>query len=111
MVSGQISREIGYVRILESVIIGESPVRSWDVTKEAMNLSHFMITEYHKDPEKYFPKNIEKKFDKELDSDLTLLANGLQWIDQLKEALYLDNKQGWVQEEGKWTYYKKMGKE
>ncbi len=25
--------EIGYVRILESVIIGESPVRSWDVTK------------------------------------------------------------------------------
>lgn len=101
--------EIGYVRILESVIIGESPVRSWDVTKEAMNLSHFMITEYHKDPEKYFPKNIEKKFDKELDSDLTLLANGLQWIDQLKEALYLDNKQGWVQEEGKWTYYKKDG--
>ncbi|WP_392387789.1 pre-toxin TG domain-containing protein [Bacillus pacificus] len=101
--------EIGYVRILESVIIGESPVRSWDVTKEAMNLSHFMITEYHKDPEKYFPKNIEKKFDKQLDSDLTLLANGLQWIDQLKEALYLDNKQGWVQEEGKWTYYKKDG--
>lgn len=101
--------EIGYVRILESVIIGESPVRSWDVTKEAMNLSHFMITEYHKDPEKYFPKNIEKKFDKQLDSDLTLLANELQWIDQLKEALYLDNKQGWVQEEGKWTYYKKDG--
>ncbi|WP_407707515.1 SH3 domain-containing protein, partial [Bacillus mycoides] len=42
-------------------------------------------------------------------SDLTLLANGLQWIDQLKEALYLDNKQGWVHEEGKWTYYKKDG--
>ncbi|MGE7431510.1 S-layer homology domain-containing protein [Bacillus thuringiensis] len=101
--------EIGYVRILESVIIGESPVSSWDVTKEATNLSHFMITEYHKDPEKYFPPNIQKKFDKQLDSDLTLLANGLQWIDQLKEALYLDNKQGWVQEEGKWTYYKKDG--
>ena len=60
MVSGQISREIGYVRILESVIIGESPVRSWDVTKEAMNLSHFMITEYHKDPEKYFPKILKR---------------------------------------------------
>lgn len=101
--------EIGYVRILESVIIGESPVSSWDVTKEATNLSHFMITEYHKDPEKYFPPNIQKKFDKQLDSDLTLLANGLKWIDQLKEALYLDNKQGWVQEEGKWTYYKKDG--
>lgn len=101
--------EIGYVRVLESVVIGESPVRSWDVTKEAMNLSHFMITEYHKDPEKYFPPNIQKKFDKQLDSDLNVLANGLQWIDQLKEALYLDNKQGWVQEEGKWTYYKKDG--
>ncbi|HDR7767953.1 MULTISPECIES: S-layer homology domain-containing protein [Bacillus] len=101
--------EIGYVRVLESVVIGESPVRSWDVAKEATNLSHFMITEYHKDPEKYFPPNIHKKFDKQLDSDLTLLANGLQWIDQLKEALYLDNKQGWVQEEGKWTYYKKDG--
>ncbi|MGW6193182.1 S-layer homology domain-containing protein [Bacillus cereus] len=101
--------EVGYVRIFESVVIGESPVRSWDVTKEATNLSHFMITEYHKDPEKYFPQNIQKKFDKQLDSDLTLLANGLQWIDQLKEALYLDNKQGWVQEEGKWTYYKKDG--
>ncbi|PFD51872.1 S-layer homology domain-containing protein [Bacillus cereus] len=101
--------EIGYVRVLESVVIGESPVRSWDVAKEATNLSHFMITEYHKDPEKYFPPNIQKKFDKQLDSDLTLLANGLQWIDQLKEALYLDNKQGWVQEEGKWTYYKKDG--
>ncbi|KAB7656900.1 S-layer protein [Bacillus sp. B2-WWTP-C-10-Post-4] len=101
--------EVGYVRIFESVVIGESPVRSWDVTKEATNLSHFMITEYHKDPEKYFPPNIQKKFDKQLDSDLALLANGLQWIDQLKEALYLDNKQGWVQEEGKWTYYKKDG--
>ncbi|PFZ93905.1 S-layer homology domain-containing protein [Bacillus wiedmannii] len=101
--------EIGYVRVLESVIIGESPVRSWDVAKEATNLSHFMITEYHKDPEKYFPPNIQKKFDKQLDSDLTLLANGLKWIDQLKEALYLDNKQGWVQEKGKWTYYKKDG--
>lgn len=101
--------EVGYVRVFESVVIGESPVRSWDVTKEATNLSHFMITEYHKDPEKYFPPNIQKKFDKQLDSDLTLLANGLQWIDQLKEALYLDNKQGWVQEEGKWTYYKKDG--
>ncbi|MBJ8077476.1 S-layer protein [Bacillus cereus group sp. N12] len=101
--------EIGYVRVFESVVIGESPVRSWDVTKEATNLSHFMITEYHKDPEKYFPPNIQKKFDKQLDSDLTLLANGLTWIDQLKEALYLDNKQGWVQEEGKWTYYKKDG--
>ncbi|WP_307838378.1 MULTISPECIES: S-layer homology domain-containing protein [unclassified Bacillus (in: firmicutes)] len=101
--------EVGYVRIFESVVIGESPVRSWDVAKEATNLSHFMITEYHKDPEKYFPPNIHKKFDKQLDSDLTLLANGLQWIDQLKEALYLDNKQGWVQEEGKWTYYKKDG--
>lgn len=101
--------EIGYVRVLESVIIGESPVRSWDVAKEATNLSHFMITEYHKDPEKYFPPNIQKKFDKQLDSDLNVLANGLQWIDQLKEALYLDNKQGWVQEEGKWTYYKKDG--
>nr|WP_033707372.1 hypothetical protein [Bacillus mycoides] len=99
--------EIGYVRVLESVIIGESPVRSWDVAKEATNLSHFMITEYHKDPEKYFPPNIQKKFDKQLDSDLNVLANGLQWIDQLKEALYLDNKQGWVQEEGKWMYYKK----
>ncbi|PFB62831.1 pre-toxin TG domain-containing protein [Bacillus cereus] len=101
--------EVGYVRIFESVVIGESPVRSWDVTKEATNLSHFMITEYHKDPEKYFPANIQKKFDKQLDSDLALLANGLKWIDQLKEALYLDNKQGWVQEEGKWTYYKKDG--
>ncbi|HDR7392215.1 pre-toxin TG domain-containing protein [Bacillus toyonensis] len=101
--------EIGYVRVFESVVIGESPVRSWDVTKEATNLSHFMITEYHKDPEKYFPPNIQKKFDKQLDSDLTLLANGLNWIDQLKEALYLDNKQGWVQEDGKWTYYKKDG--
>ncbi|HDR7692494.1 pre-toxin TG domain-containing protein [Bacillus sp. CH_48] len=101
--------EVGYVRIFESVVIGESPVRSWDVTKEATNLSHFMITEYHKDPEKYFPPNIQKKFDKQLDSDLALLANGLKWIDQLKEALYLDNKQGWVQEEGKWTYYKKDG--
>ncbi|EEM95405.1 pre-toxin TG domain-containing protein [Bacillus thuringiensis] len=101
--------EVGYVRIFESVVIGESPVRSWDVTKEATNLSHFMIAEYHKDPEKYFPPNIQKKFDKQLDSDLALLANGLKWIDQLKEALYLDNKQGWVQEEGKWTYYKKDG--
>ncbi|MGE7874829.1 S-layer protein, partial [Bacillus paramycoides] len=101
--------EVGYVRIFESVVIGESPVRSWDVTKEATNLSHFMITEYHKDPEKYFPPNVHKKFDKRLDSDLALLANGLKWIDQLKEALYLDNKQGWVQEEGKWTYYKKDG--
>lgn len=101
--------EVGYVRIFESVVIGESPVRSWDVTKEATNLSHFIITEYHKDPEKYFPPNIQKKFDKQLDSDLALLANGLKWIDQLKEALYLDNKQGWVQEEGKWTYYKKDG--
>ncbi|PFT67262.1 S-layer protein [Bacillus cereus] len=101
--------EVGYVRIFESVVIGESPVRSWDVTKEATNLSHFMITEYHKDSEKYFPPNIQKKFDKQLDSDLALLANGLKWIDQLKEALYLDNKQGWVQEEGKWTYYKKDG--
>lgn len=101
--------EIGYVRVLESVVIGESPVRSWDVAKEATNLSHFMITEYHKDPEKYFPPNIQKKFDKQLDSDLNVLANGLQWIDQLKEVLYLDNKQGWVQEEGKWTYYKKDG--
>ncbi|WJE67227.1 S-layer homology domain-containing protein (plasmid) [Bacillus mycoides] len=101
--------EVGYVRVLESVVIGESPVRSWDVAKEATNLSHFMITEYHKDPEKYFPPNIQKKFDKQLDSDLNVLANGLQWIDQLKEALYLDNKQGWVQEEGKWTYYKKDG--
>ncbi|MED1093567.1 S-layer protein [Bacillus paramycoides] len=101
--------EVGYVRIFESVVIGESPVRSWDVTKEATNLSHFIITEYHKDPEKYFPPNIQKKFDKQLDSDSTLLANGLKWIDQLKEALYLDNKKGWVQEEGKWTYYKKDG--
>ncbi|MEI5926013.1 pre-toxin TG domain-containing protein [Bacillus sp. TD10] len=101
--------EVGYVRIFESVVIGESPVRSWDVTKEATNLSHFIITEYHKDPEKYFPPNIQKKFDKQLDGDLALLANGLKWIDQLKEALYLDNKQGWVQEEGKWTYYKKDG--
>ncbi|PIE92716.1 S-layer protein [Bacillus fungorum] len=101
--------EVGYVRILESVVIGESPVRSWDVTKEATNLSQFMITEYHKDPEKYFPSNIQKKFDKQLDSDTEVLANGLQWIDQLKEALYLDNQKGWVQEEGKWTYYKKDG--
>ncbi|HDR3499193.1 TPA: S-layer protein [Bacillus toyonensis] len=102
--------EIGYVRVLESVVIGESPVRSWDVTKEATNLSHFMITEYHKDPEKYFPPNIQKKFDKQLDSDAALLANGLKWIDQLKEALYLDNQKGWVQEAGKWTYYKIDGK-
>lgn len=101
--------EVGYVRILESVVIGESPVRSWDVTKEATNLSHFMITEYHKDPEKYFPQNIQKKFDKQLDSDTELLANGLKWIDELKEALYLDNQKGWVQEDGKWTYYKKDG--
>ncbi|MCR6850222.1 S-layer homology domain-containing protein [Bacillus sp. IBL03825] len=101
--------EVGYVRILESVVIGESPVRSWDVTKEATNLSQFMITEYHKDPEKYFPSNIQKKFDKQLDSDTEVLANGLQWIDQLKEAFYLDNQKGWVQEEGKWTYYKKDG--
>ncbi|MCU5110695.1 S-layer homology domain-containing protein [Bacillus wiedmannii] len=101
--------EVGYVRILESAVIGESPVRSWDVTKEATNLSQFMITEYHKDPEKYFPSNIQKKFDKQLDSDTEVLANGLQWIDQLKEALYLDNQKGWVQEEGKWTYYKKDG--
>lgn len=73
--------EVGYVRIFESVVIGESPVRSWDVTKEATNLSHFIITEYHKDPEKYFPPNIQKKFDKQLDSNLALLANGLKWID------------------------------
>ncbi|MFK4321987.1 glucan-binding YG repeat protein [Bacillus sp. RC145] len=101
--------EIGYVRVFESVVIGESPVRSWDVTKEATNLSHFIITEYHKDPEKYFPPNIQKKFDKQLDSDLNALANGLKWIEELKTAIYLDNKQGWVQEAGKWTYYKKDG--
>ncbi|PEE02623.1 S-layer protein, partial [Bacillus pseudomycoides] len=100
---------IGYVRVLESVVIGESPVRSWDVAKEAGTLSHFMMTEYHKDPEKYFPLNVLKKFEKHWDSDANVLANGLKFIGEIKSELYLDNKKGWVQEEGKWTYYRKDG--
>ncbi|PFT69336.1 hypothetical protein COK73_16830 [Bacillus cereus] len=43
---------------LKSVVIGESPFRSWDVVKEADNHSSFLITEYKKNPEKYFPPNI-----------------------------------------------------
>lgn len=101
--------EIGYVRIFESVVIGESPVRSWDVVKEAANLSHFTMTEYHKDPEKYFPPNIIKKFEKQLDSDANALANGYDFIDKIKADILLDHKQGWIQEDGKWTYYRKDG--
>ncbi|MBU5220064.1 S-layer homology domain-containing protein [Bacillus albus] len=101
--------EIGYVRIFESVVIGESPVRSWDVVKEAANLSHFTMTEYHKDPEKYFPPNIIKKFEKQLDSDVNALANGYDFIDKIKADILLDHKQGWIQEDGKWTYYRKDG--
>ncbi|WP_410985605.1 S-layer protein [Bacillus cereus] len=101
--------ETGYVRIFESVVTGEDPVSSWDVTKEAVNLSHFTLTEYHKDPEKYFPLNVLKKFEKQLDSDVNALANGYNFVDEIKSTIMLDNKQGWVKEEGKWTYYRKDG--
>ncbi|PFK32901.1 S-layer protein [Bacillus cereus] len=101
--------ETGYVRIFESVVIGENPVSSWDVAKESANLSHFTMTEYHKDPEKYFPLNVLKKFEKQLDSDVNALANGYNFIDEIKSTIMLDNKQGWVKEEGKWTYYRKDG--
>ncbi|MEH7052604.1 S-layer protein [Bacillus pseudomycoides] len=101
--------ETGYVRIFESVVLGENPVSSWDVAKEAANLSHFTMIEYHKDPEKYFPPNVLKKFEKQLDSDVNALANGYNLIDQIKATILLDNKQGWVKEDGKWTYYQKNG--
>ena len=40
--------EIGYVRIFESVVIGENPTRSWDVVKEGTSLTRFILTEYKK---------------------------------------------------------------
>ncbi|MBE7106373.1 S-layer protein [Bacillus cereus] len=102
--------EIGYVRIFESVVIGESPTRSWDVVKEGMNLSLFMTTEYKKDPEKYFPPNVIKNIDKRIDEDIKVLYENLDFLDKIKSTILLDNTQGWVQKDGnKWSYFRKDG--
>ncbi|MGG0763179.1 ribonuclease domain-containing protein [Bacillus paramycoides] len=101
--------EIGYVRIFESVVIGENPTRSWDVVKEGTSLTRFILTEYKKDPEKYFPPNVIKNQEKEL-HELTENVNTVYYdFQQLKSMLLFDNAKGWVQEEGKWTYYLKNG--
>ncbi|PGE36989.1 S-layer protein [Bacillus toyonensis] len=101
--------EIGYVRIFESVVIGENPTRSWDVVKEGTSLTRFILTEYKKDPEKYFPPNVIKNQEKEL-HELTENVNNVYYdFQQLKSMLLFDNAKGWVQEEGKWTYYLKNG--
>lgn len=102
--------EIGYVRIFESVVIGENPTRSWDVVKEGMNLSLFMTTEYKKDPEKYFPPNVIKNIDKRIDEDIKVLYENLDFLDKIKSTILLDNTQGWVQKDGnKWSYFRKDG--
>ncbi|WP_257155174.1 N-acetylmuramoyl-L-alanine amidase family protein [Bacillus paramycoides] len=101
--------EIGYVRIFESVVMGENPTRSWDVVKEGTSLTRFILTEYKKDPEKYFPPNVIKNQEKEL-HELTENVNNVYYdFQQLKSMLLFDNAKGWVQEEGKWTYYLKNG--
>ncbi|WP_367899936.1 S-layer protein, partial [Bacillus pseudomycoides] len=101
--------EIGYVRIFESVVIEETPVTSSEVVQEAAFLSHFMITGYKKDPEKYFPTNIIKGFEKQLDDDIHVIYDSVQLVEKIKSRLLLDNKQGWIQEDGKWIYYRKDG--
>ncbi|ENQ3112604.1 S-layer protein [Bacillus cereus] len=101
--------DIGYVRIFESVVLGENPTRSWDVIKEGTSLTRFILTEYKKDPEKYFPPNVIKNQEKEL-HELTENVNTVYYdFQQLKSMLLFDNAKGWVQEEGKWTYYLKNG--
>lgn len=101
--------DIGYVRIFDSVVLGENPTRSWDVIKEGTSLTRFMLTEYKKDPEKYFPPNVIKNQEKEL-HELTENVNTVYYdFQQLKSMLLFDNAKGWVQEEGKWTYYLKNG--
>ncbi|WP_439876663.1 pre-toxin TG domain-containing protein (plasmid) [Bacillus mycoides] len=101
--------DIGYVRIFESVVLGENPTRSWDVVKEGTSLTRFILTEYKKDPEKYFPPNVIKNQEKEL-HELTENVNTVYYdFQQLKSMLLFDNAKGWVQEEGKWTYYLKDG--
>ncbi|PED05108.1 S-layer protein [Bacillus pseudomycoides] len=101
--------EIGYVRIFESVVIEETPVTSSEVVQEAAFLSHFMITGYKKDPEKYFPTNIIKGFEKQLDDDRHVIYDSVQLVEKIKSRLLLDNKQGWIQKDGKWIYYRKDG--
>ncbi len=101
--------EIGYVRIFESVVIGENPTRSWDVVKEGTSLTRFILTEYKKDPEKYFPPNVIKNQEKEIHELIENVNNVYYDFQQLKSMLLFDNAKGWVQEEGKWTYYLKNG--
>ncbi|WP_141559949.1 pre-toxin TG domain-containing protein [Bacillus thuringiensis] len=101
--------EIGYVRIFESVVIGENPTRSWDVVKEGTSFTRFILTEYKKDPEKYFPPNVIKNQEKEIHELIENVNNVYYDFQQLKSMLLFDNAKGWVQEEGKWTYYLKNG--
>lgn len=101
--------EVGYVRIFESVVIDQQPATTSEVMKSIAILSDYMITEYKKDPEKYFPPNVIKGFEKQLDSDIQVMNGPLKFIQQIKSRLLLDHQRGWVQENGKWIYYQKDG--
>ncbi|WP_200875245.1 S-layer protein [Bacillus gaemokensis] len=101
--------EIGYVRILESVVIDQTPATSFELVQGTAMISHFLLTGYKKDPEKFFPANIDKAHLKRFDSDVKVFYDLVHDFQNIKSSILLDNKTGWVQENGKWHYYQKNG--
>ncbi|WJE55595.1 S-layer protein (plasmid) [Bacillus cereus] len=101
--------EIGYVRILESVVIDQKPTSSFELLQGSAITSHFLLTGYKKDPEKFFPANIDKAHLKRFDSDVKAFYDLVHDFQNIKSSILLDNKTSWVQENGKWYYYQKNG--
>ncbi|MGG0516193.1 S-layer protein [Bacillus pseudomycoides] len=101
--------EIGYVRILESVVIDQTPTTSFELVQGTAMISHFLLTGYKKDPEKFFPANIDKAHLKRFDSDVKAFYDLAHDFQNIKSSILLDNKTSWVQENGKWYYYQKNG--
>ncbi|WP_243526996.1 S-layer protein [Bacillus pseudomycoides] len=101
--------EIGYVRILESVVIDQTPATSFELVQGTAMISHFLLTGYKKDPEKFFPANIDKAHLKRFDSDVKAFYDLAHDFQNIKSSILLDNKTSWVQKNGKWYYYQKNG--
>ncbi|MEH7040400.1 N-acetylmuramoyl-L-alanine amidase family protein [Bacillus pseudomycoides] len=101
--------EIGYVRIFESVVIDQTPITSFELVQGTAMISHFLLTGYKKDPEKFFPANIDKAHLKRFDSDVKAFYDLAHDLQNIKSSILLDNKTSWVQENGKWYYYQKNG--